>query len=164
MSRVILLSVALSSAISSLVTALVFTLALPSAVGAQEARIRAEQLVAVGPNGTDRARLFVGPGNNTSVAVLSTDGRTMRALMGTGGPANRGGLEPETADFVLFAQDGTSLARLGTRETPDSHAAGVNLALSDSQGHVRLDLLVDEDGTPAIHMLDADGNVTWSAP
>jgi hypothetical protein len=163
MSRVILLSVALSSAISSLVTALVLTLALPSGVGAQEARIRAEQLVAVGPNGTDRARLFVGPGNNTSVSVLSTDGR-MRALMGTGGPAARGGLEPETADFVLFAQDGTSLARLGTRETPDSHAAGVNLILSDSQGHVRLDLLVDEDGTPAIHMLDADGNVTWSAP
>jgi hypothetical protein len=160
MSRVILLSVALSSAISSLVTALVFTVALPSVVAAQEATIRAEQLVAVGPNGVDRARLFVGQGANASVSVLSADGR-VRTLMGAGGPR---GLEPETADFVLFAQDGKAIARLGTRNTPESHAAGVNLFLADAQGRVRLDLLVGEDGTPAINMLDADGNVTWSAP
>ena len=163
MARIVILSVALSSVISTLATVVVLEFALPSAVAAQEARIRAEQVVAVGPNGTDRARLFVGPGANASVSVLSTDGR-MRALMGTGGPAAQGGNEPETADVVLWSQDGTSIARLGTRRTPDSPAAGVNLILSDAQGRVRLDLLVAEDGTPAIHMLDADGNVTWSAP
>jgi len=163
MARVILFSVALSSVVSTLATVLVLTVALPTVVAAQQARIQAEQVVAVGSNGKDRARLFVGPGDNASVSVLSADGR-IRTLMGTGGPATQGGLEPETADFVLWAQDGTPIARLGTRETPVSHAAGVNLILSDSQGRVRLDLLVAEDGTPAIHMLDADGNVTWSAP
>jgi hypothetical protein len=35
--------------------------------------------------------------------------------MGTGGPAVRGGLEPETADFLLFAQDGTSLSPVSAR-------------------------------------------------
>jgi hypothetical protein len=29
---------------------------------------------------------------------------------------------------------------------------------------MRLDMLVAEDGTPAIRMFDADGNLTWSAP
>ena len=160
---VIFVSAALSCVLSSLVTLLVLALALPTAADAQEARIRAAQLVAAGPEGADRARLFVGPGANSSVSVLSTDGR-VRALIGTGGPAATGGMEPETADVVVFAQDGTGIARLGTREAPDSHAAGVNLILSDAQGHVRLDMLVAEDGTPAIHMLDASGNVVWSAP
>jgi hypothetical protein len=160
MQRAILLSAALSSVISILASALVVSLVLPPLVAAQQASIRAEQLVAVGPNGVDRARLFIGQGANTSVSVLNTDGR-VRALMGTGGPT---GLEPETADFVIFAQDGKSIARLGTRNTPDSHAAGINLLLADSQGRPRLDLLVAEDGEPAIHMLDPDGNVTWSAP
>jgi hypothetical protein len=163
MKREILVSSVLSSVISTLAIALGLTLALPPWVTAQEACIRAEQLVAVGPNGGDRARLFVGPGANASVSVLSTDGR-VRALMGTGGPSTQGGKEPETADFVLWAQDGTSIARLGTRETPEGHAAGVDLVLRDSQGRERLDLLVAEDGTPAIHLLDTEGNVTWSTP
>jgi len=81
--------------------------------------------------------------------------------MGAGGPT---GNEAETADFVLWAQDGTRIARLGTRNTPNSHAAGVDLALADTEGHVRLDLVVDEHGTPSIQMFDADGNLTWSAP
>ena len=160
MARVVVVSVAISCAISSLVTVLVLTLVLPSAVAAQEDSLHAEKLITVGPNGVTRARMFIGQGLNASVSVLDPGGQ-VRTLMGAGGPT---GQEPETADFVVFAQDGKSIARLGTRNTPDSHAAGVNLVLADTQGHVRLDMLVDEDGTPAIHMLDAAGNVTWSAP
>jgi hypothetical protein len=163
MSRLLLLSVGLSSLISTVATAVVLRLPRHRAAAAPTTRVRAEQLVAAGPDSTDRARLLVGPGFHASVSVLSTDGR-VRALMGTGGPTTRGGTELETADFVLWAQDGTRIARLGTRNAQGSHAAGVNLLLSDAQGRVRLDLLVAEDGTPAIHMLDADGNVTWSAP
>jgi hypothetical protein len=163
MRRAILISAGVSAVISTLVTTLVLSLVLPTAAGAQEARLHADQAISVGPQGVDRARMGLGPGLNSAVTVLGADGR-VRALMGTGGPAATGGTEPETADVVVFAQDGTSIARLGTRNTPDSHAAGVNLVLSDMQGHPRLDMLVAEDGTPAIHMLDADGTVTWSAP
>ena len=162
MRRTLLLSVGLPILMGFLGTILAQTLALPAVGGAQEARIRAEQVTVVGSTGTDRVRLGTGPGANATALVLSPDGR-VRALMGTGGPAAQGGLEPETADFVLFAQDGRFLARLGTRSTPESHAAGVNLVLSDSQGRVRLELRVAEEGTPSIQMLDANGNVTWSA-
>ncbi len=162
MARGIPVSAALSSVVSVLTRAVAHTLAFRASLAAQKCRIRAELLVAVGPRGTDRARLSVGPGASASVAVFSADGR-VRTLMGTGGPATHGGVEPETADFVLFAQDGTPIARLGTRRTADSHAAGVILILLDSQGRVRLNLQVAEDGTPAIQMLDANGNVTWSA-
>jgi hypothetical protein len=155
-----LLIIAASSLTSIASTALVLTLALPSAVAAQEASLHADQSISVGPGGVDRIRLSMGQGINATVSVLGPDGRT-RTLMGAGGPT---GNEPETADFVLWAQDGTRLARLGTRNTPTSHAAGVDLALADADGHIRLDMLVDENGTPAIQMFDADGNVTWSAP
>ena len=163
MRRVILISAGLSALVSSVVTLLVISVVLPASVGAQEARLHADQAISVGPQGVDRARMALGPGVNSSVTVLSADGR-VRALIGTGGPSATGGTEPETADLVIFAQDGTSIARLGTRNASASHAAGVDLVLSDMQGQPRLDLLVAEDGTPAIHLLDADGNVTWSAP
>jgi hypothetical protein len=159
--RTVILSVVVSSLISIAATAIVLTLAIPSEVAAQEATLRAEQSIAVGPSGADRARISLGAGANASISVLSPDGQTARVLMGAGGPT---GQAPETADFVLWAQDGTRIARLGTRDTPDSHAAGVDLFLADSQGRMRLDMLVAEDGTPAIHMFDGDGNLTWSAP
>jgi hypothetical protein len=159
--RTLILAVVMSSVTSVVATSVVLTLALPSQVAAQEANLRAEQSISVGPNGTDRARLSLGTGANASISVLSPDGQTTRVLMGAGGPT---GQAPETADFVLWAQDGTRIARLGTRDSADSHAAGVDLLLADSQGRIRLDMLVAEDGTPAIHMFDADGNLTWSAP
>ncbi len=161
MVRTLIFSVVISSVTSIVATYLVLALVLPPAVAAQEASLRAEQGIAVGPNGTDRARMALGQGENVTVSVLGTNGQT-RALLGTGGPGP--GQQPETADFVLWAQDGTRIARLGTRETADSHAADVDLFLADSQGRVRLDMLVAEDGTPAIHMFDADGNLTWSTP
>jgi hypothetical protein len=159
--RTLIFSVVISSVTSIVATYVVLALVLPPAVAAQEASLRAERAIAVGPDGTDRARMALGQGENVTVSVLGTNGQT-RALLGTGGPGP--GQQPETADFVLWAQDGTRIARLGTRETADSHAAGVDLFLADSQGRIRLDMLVAEDGTPAIHMFDADGNLTWSAP
>jgi hypothetical protein len=155
-----LITVLVSSITSMLSTTVVLALALPSVVAAQEASLHADQSITVGPGGLNRIQLGMGQGINASVAVLGTDGKS-RTLMGAGGPT---GNEPETADFVLWAQDGTRIARLGTRNTPQSHAAGVDLALADSAGHIRIDMLVDENGTPAIQMFDVDGNVTWSAP
>jgi hypothetical protein len=48
--------------------------ALPAVVGAQEARIRAEQLIVVGENGADRVRLQVGPGFRAAAGVLDING------------------------------------------------------------------------------------------
>jgi hypothetical protein len=31
--------------------------------------------------------------------------------------------------------------------------------MANAQGRMRLDMLVAEDGTPAIHMFDSDGNM-----
>lgn len=160
MVRTVVLSVLASSFTSILATSMMLTVARPPEAVAQQTTLRAEQSIAVGPNGADRARLSLGSGSNASLSVQSPDGQTTRVLMGAGGPT---GQAPETADFVLWAQDGTRIARLGTRDTADSQAAGVDLLLADSQGRIRLDMLVAEDGTPAIHMFDADGNVTWSA-
>ncbi len=112
MSRVVLFSVVLSSVLSTLVTTLVLGAILPTAIAAQQTSLRADQSVVVGPSGVDRERMTLGQGINTSISVLNPDGQ-VRALMGAGGPT---GLEPETADFVVFAQDGKSIARLGTRQ------------------------------------------------
>src|SRR5688572_13028944 len=49
-------------------------LALPAIVGAQEARIRAEQFTVVGDNGADRIRLQTGPGVGAYVRVLDANG------------------------------------------------------------------------------------------
>jgi hypothetical protein len=37
------------------------------------------------------------------------------------------------------------------------------LFLTDQQGQMRIRLIVDENGTPSMEMLDAAGNVTWQA-
>ena len=122
MARTLILSVVMSSLISIVATSAVLTLIVPSEVAAQEAALHAERSIAVGPDGADRARLSLGAGANASISVLSPDGKITRALMGAGGPT---GQAPDTADFVLWAQDGTRIARLGTRDTADSHSAGV---------------------------------------
>ena len=122
--KTVIFSVVASSVISIVATSIVLTLAPPSEVAGQEATLRAQQSIAVGANGADRARLALGAGANASIAVLSTDGQTTRALMGAGGPT---GQAPETADFVLWARDGTRIARLLTRDTADSHAVGVDM-------------------------------------
>ena len=103
MVRTVVLSVVASSFTSILATSIMLTVARPSEAVAQQTTLRAEQSIAVGPNGADRARLSLGSGSNASISVQSPDGQTTRVLMGAGGPT---GQAPETADFVLWAQDG----------------------------------------------------------
>jgi hypothetical protein len=38
------------------------------------------------------------------------------------------------------------------------------MQLAGAQGNVRYRASVDPDGNPTIELLDAEGNVTWSAP
>jgi hypothetical protein len=38
------------------------------------------------------------------------------------------------------------------------------LQIADAQGNIRYRASVDGDGNPTVELLDALGNVTWSAP
>jgi hypothetical protein len=143
---------------------LAFRLLLPSMVEAQEARIRAEQVIVVGDNGAERIRLSTGPGIIGALGVFSPDGATARVTIATGGLPTLGGRVPESAGLNVFADDGTQLVRLGTSGRPGQFEPGSNLVLHDAQGHPRIIELVDANGSPSILFLDADGNVTWSAP
>jgi len=53
---------------------------------------------------------------------------------------------------------------LGTARDAAGEDSGVTLTLNDQSGHPRARILVADDGTPSISLLDANGNVTWSAP
>lgn len=162
MRRVVFISGAVSFAMAFLGTLVASTLAVPAVVGAQEARIRAEQVTVVGDNGADRVSLATGPGINGVVRVLDTNG-VLRASVNTG--RNLVGDAPDDAGFVVWAADGTTpLARLGTgRGARGDQPRANGIILFDWQGQARVSLRVAEDGTPAIRMLDASGNVTWEA-
>jgi|SRR5579871_1292000 len=113
-------------------------------------------------NGTDRLRLDTGPGVAAGAHVLDTSGQ-IRVSIDTGGARVTGGNSPEAAGMNVFASDGTTIGRLGTVNQPDGGSAGMRMWLADSQGNQRARINVAADGTPSIELLDAAGNVTWSA-
>ena len=156
MRRMLLLSVAASSLVSMLLTALVMTLALPAVVDAQATRIQAEQLTVVGDNGAERITLRTGPGIAAALQVLDASGNR-RVQLATGlGPQSTGD-RPIGAGVNVYDARGEIAGRLGTNED------GSQLVLNDANGRPRVRMLVADDGTPSIQMLDANGTVTWNA-
>jgi hypothetical protein len=138
-------------------SALAMGLFLPSIVAAQSPQLRADRLVINSEAGSDRVVLKGSPGPaEGAVQLVDVNGKT-RVGVDMGGPD---GTIPNAFGFHLRAEDGTIIANLGVVK----NATGVSLVLSDQQGHGRINLLVDSDGTPSMQMLDADGNVIWSAP
>src|SRR3712207_6507827 len=83
--RTVIVSVVASSAVSVLLTVLVGVLVFPAAVEAQAARLRAEDLVIVAPDGAESLWLRVNPQTGgRQVQVVGADG-TLRVQAGTGG-------------------------------------------------------------------------------
>lgn len=161
MKRTILLAGVVSFIMAFAGTITAMAIAGPRAAEAQEARIRAEQFTVVGDNGADRVNLLVGPRAASTVQVLDANG-VRRAWINTGG---RGGGDATHASFVVVAPDGvTNLTRLGTGRESLTGPWETSLSLRDLQGRIRVALNVAEDGTSSIRLLDAGGNVTWSAP
>ncbi len=143
-------------------TTLAFAVALPAIVGAQETRLRAEQLTVVGDNGADRVRIQTGPGVAASVRLLDANGN-QRSMMSTGGQDR--GDDPDAAGINFQNSSGTQVIRLGTGRGPLSNGPLVQgLQLTDQSGRQRAWIRVEEDGSPTILLLDASGNVIWSAP
>lgn len=140
---------------------LALTLVTPVVASTLETRIQAERFYITDADGRDRVALRTVPGISAGVAVNDTNG-VARISINTGG-ARTGGINLEAVGLNVNASDGTQIGRLGTINTPEGTVAGMRLALNDRQGTPRIRLTVAEDGTPSIQMLDANGNVTWSA-
>lgn len=143
-------------------TVVAFSTVLPAVVGAQDARVRTERVTVVGDNGAQRIDLVTGPGLNTAVQVNDAQGGR-RAGFNTGGLL--AGNDPDGSGFNVWTADGTAVLRLGTGRGPTGDGPLRNvLFLADWQGQSRIRLNVDENGEPTMEILDARGNVTWSAP
>jgi hypothetical protein len=135
----------------------------PRPVEAQDAHLRGEQLTLVGANGAERILLNPGPGIGASIQVLDADG-ARRVQLSSGQPTATGSGNPDAGGLLMYAGDGTTLARLGSNNTSPSTTDGMHMYLNDQQGTRRIELLVAGDGTPSIELRDATGAVIWSAP
>jgi hypothetical protein len=161
MGRTLLVSGVLPFVSAFLGGALALNAAMPVITEAQEARIRAESVTVVGA-GSDRVRLTTNAdGRIGDLRMLAPDG-TRRLLLSEGGID---GPDPSSSGITIYAEDGTRVGRLGIGRGPSTDLpVSTALTLNDLNGLRRLQLIVDEDGTPAMLMFDANGTVTWSAP
>lgn len=160
MGRTICISIFATCLASMAVTSLLWAVAVPAVVAGQEGRIRAEAVTVFGDNGGDRVRLQSGPGFAAAMQVLDAQG-TVRVQAATGHPRPDAdqGQRFAGAGPSIWSQEGALLGRLGTGQD----GVGIGVFLFDSEERARIRLRVAGDGTPSIALLDAEGNVTWSA-
>ena len=152
-----------SSIVSSLVTGLVVLSAMPSLVDAKVDALRATQFIAVGENGAERIRLVPGSGDEAAVAVADASGQDRIRLLVQNNPSG-------VADtgIGIRSASGVTIMRLGNvaqdPELPGPLLHSANLLLRDESGHDRIRLLIDDDGNPKIELINAAGELVWSAP
>ena len=150
------------------------TLARPLAVQAQrlEAALRAESVTAqfmrvVGVDtavaGSDRIQLATQwDGDGPNVRLLGPDGQTKRVVISAGGIEVP---DPDGSGMNVYNQNGVVVGRFGQGRGPLGNQPLRNLMfLSDQNGKQRIVLAVDSSGNPTIRLMDALGNVIWSAP
>jgi hypothetical protein len=140
---------------------LALSVALPVITEAQEARIRAETVTVVGA-GTDRVRLTTSGDEQIGELRMLAPNGARRLLLSEGGIDAP---DPSSSGITIYAEDGTRVGRLGFgRGLNITLPVSTALTLNDLSGVRRLQLIVDEDGTPSMLMFDADGAVIRSAP
>ena len=101
-------------------------------------------------------------GRGPNLRLLAPDGQTRRLVISAGGIDVP---DPDGSGMNIYNQSGITVARLGQGHGPLGNQPLTNLLyLSDQNGHRRILLSVDQFGTPSIKLLDASGNVIWSAP
>jgi hypothetical protein len=161
MRRTLLVSGLLPFVSAFLGGALALSVAMPVISEAQEARIRAETVTVVGA-GSDRMRLTTNGDGRIGDLSLLAPSRTRRLLLSEGGIDAP---DSSSSGITVYAEDGTRVGRLGIGRGPSSDLpVSTALTLNDLSGLRRLQLIVDEEGTPAMLMFDAAGAVIWSAP
>jgi hypothetical protein len=137
-----------------------------------EATLMAESVTAqfmrvVGANsdaaGSDRIQLATqwnGAGPN--VRLLGPDGQTRRVVISAGGIEVP---DPDGSGMNVYNQNGVVVGRFGQGRGPLGNQPLRNLLfLSDQNGKQRILLAVDSSGNPTIKLMDAFGNIIWSAP
>ena len=113
--------------------------------------------------GSDRIQLgtqwdYAGP----NVRLLGPDGQTRRVVISSGGIEVP---DPDGAGMNVYNQSGVVVGRFGQGRGPLGNQPLRNLLfLSDQNGKQRILLAVDSSGNPTIRLMDAFGNIIWSAP
>ena len=113
--------------------------------------------------GSDRIQLATqwgGAGPN--VRLLGPDGQTRRVVISAGGIEVP---DPDGSGMNVYNQNGVVVGRFGQGRGPLGNQPLRNLLfLSDQNGKQRILLAVDSSGNPTIRLMDAFGNIIWSAP
>jgi hypothetical protein len=135
---------------------------LRSSVATQVDALRASQFVAVGDNGAERIKLVPGSGDNTAVAVADASGHDRIRLLVQNDPSG-----VVDTGIGIHNGSGVTIMRLGNTtdpELPGPLVHSANRLLRDDSGHDRIRLLVGDDGNPKIELINAAGELVWSAP
>jgi hypothetical protein len=151
-----------SSLVSAALSAAVVLAMLPAAVRAQAERMQAPAYVLVGPDGSDRGALETSTtpqGQIVSSLRLNQDG-ALRARMETGRNS------PDAAALTLRDRKEQVRLRLALAASLVPGQAGdlTSVDVLDQDQHVRVHIGTDGAGAPFLQLLDADGQVVWSAP
>jgi hypothetical protein len=150
------------SIVSSLVSGLIVIAAVPTLVDAKVDAMRAGQFVAVGENGAERIKLVPGSGDEATVALADAGGNDRIRLLVQNDPDGS-----TDTGIGIHAANGKTIMRLGNTTDPELPAPlrhSANLILRDESGHDRIRLLVSDDGNPKIELINAAGELVWSAP
>jgi hypothetical protein len=135
----------------------------PTLVEAQVNTLRAGQFVAVDESGAERIRLVPGTRDEAAVQLADGSGQDRIRLLIQNHPSG-------VADtgIAIRSASGLTMMRLGNvaqdPELPAPLLHSANLLLRDESGRDHIRLLVADDGTPKIELLDANGELVWSAP
>ena len=116
-----------------------------------------------GAAGSDRIQLATQwGGTGPNVRLLGPDGQTRRVVISAGGIDVS---DPDGSGMNVYNQNGIVVGRFGQGRGPLGTQPLRNLLfLSDQNGRQRILLAVDANGNPTIRLMDAFGNVIWSAP
>lgn len=113
--------------------------------------------------GSDRIQLATQwDGGGPNVRLLGPDGQTRRVVISAGGIEVP---DPDGSGMNVYNQKGVVVGRFGQGRGPLGNQPLRNLLfLSDQNGKQRILLAVDSSGNPTIRLMDAYGNIIWSAP
>lgn len=158
MRRTVVLSILASSVVSVSVTLLVLGLFSPAGVLAQGTGIRSNEYVLVASDGSERARLFEAGGG---ARFALTQGNAERISLAYGRRA------PESAAIAVHDMDSDTRVAVGVAagraQGTSGDFNGFRVFEKDGTPRVRIGM-DDSNGLSFIELLDASGNVIWSAP
>src|SRR5579871_1338673 len=160
MRRTVLVSGVVSFIMAFAGTVAAQTFALPTLVEAQQAKLQAQMLSAVGASGADQVTVATRPAGDGLITVFDRNGDP---ALQAGAGGNPGGNVPAAniSTFNVLAQPSTGqqgpIAQLGMAadNAPDANAPA--LTLNDRQGNARVFETVALDGTPSVELRDPNG-------